>query len=103
MAQTMSESEQVLRSELAAAIGTLRTVVNTIPVTSEPLPHEAALTVTGANGALMRTEALAEELAKLEDATHETVLLAANATQALAMMRSCLALLCAEVDSRLAA
>lgn len=103
MSETMSETERILRTELAETVGVLRTVVNTMPVPSEQPVKEAALTVAGANGTLMRAEALVEELAALDAATTEAVLFCATARQSLAVMRSCLALLCAELDSRLGA
>lgn len=102
MSETMSETEQVLRAELADAVGVLRTVVTQMPLPAEQAPREGAFTVTGASGTLRRAEALVDELAQLDGATHEAVLLCASAKQSLALMRSCLALLCAEVDSRLA-
>lgn len=101
MVETMSETERVLRGELATTVDTLRTVVSQMPLPTEQETADAVLTVTGATQTLHTAETLVDALAELDDVTHETVLLVATARQSLSMMRSCLALLCAEVDSRL--
>lgn len=105
MAESMSQAESELRSELTRSVNKLRKATKHIPVINLIAQSDLPSVVRAHHDAvcaLRDAERLTEELASLDAATEEAALLATTSRVALSMISHSLALLCAELDSRVA-
>lgn len=103
---TMTTEESALRRELARRVKLARRALRRIkePDTIDAVgTDEAAAALAEANRTLAAAKATVSELEQVEALSDEALMLVANARLALAMVHEMIGVLCADLDSRLAA